>query len=115
MASTLDGATFAFAAGVETAAAPPLDLTLDEIIKLRKKPAAAKAGAAVRWRAAPARARDAAQPWRPVAFGSSLARACLQLALPHDAPGKRRAVVALSRRCALPRRARLGRRARRRW
>jgi hypothetical protein len=78
MASALDGATFAFAAGVETAAAPPLDLSLDEIIKLRKKtdnkPAAkAKAGAAVRWRAAPARARDAAQPWRAVAFDSSLA------------------------------------------
>jgi hypothetical protein len=61
MASPLDGATFAFAAGVETAAAPPLDLSLDEIIKLRKKtdkPAAkAKAGAAVRLRAAPTRAR----------------------------------------------------------
>jgi hypothetical protein len=42
MATAMEGATFAFAPGSE---APPLDLSLDDIIKMRKKAAPAKKGA----------------------------------------------------------------------
>jgi hypothetical protein len=48
MATAMEGATFAFAPGSE---APPLDLSLDDIIKMRKKAAPAKKGA----KAAPAK------------------------------------------------------------